>query len=106
MNVLDKYYVSQWHALYQHIKELNALMNIKLIMLMWNMSQFNINQCDHNIFHNGRHYKPSSNFSNEFDLLVQLFLGLNCSGQLVQQSCQYSDTQVIVDQMTQQNIPK
>ena len=34
------------------------------------------------------------------------FLGLNCSGQSVQQSCQYSDTQVIIDQMAQQNIPK
>ena len=37
------------------------LMNINLIMLMWNTSWFNINQCDHNIFHDGRHYKPSSN---------------------------------------------
>ena len=82
------------------------LMNINLIMLMWNTSWFNINQCDHNIFHNGRHYKPRFKFWNEFDLLVQLSSGLNCSGQSVQQSCQYSDTQVITDQMTQQNIPK
>ena len=60
MNILEKYYVSQGHTLYQHIRELNANEH-KLIMLMWNMSWFNINQCDHNIFHNGRHYKPSSN---------------------------------------------
>ena len=66
---------------------------------MWNTSQFNINQCDHNTIHNGRHYKPSSNSGMSLTFLVQLSSGLNCSGQLVQQSCQYSDTQILIDQM-------
>ena len=55
---------TMYHNDMHYINTLKSLMlmNIKLIMLMWNMSQFNINQSNHNIFHNGRHYKPSSNF--------------------------------------------
>ena len=64
---------TMYHNDIDYIDTLDSLMlmNINLIILMWNMSQFNINQCDHNIFHNGRHYKPSSNSGMSFDFFPQ-----------------------------------
>ena len=54
---------TMYHNDIHYINTLESLMLVEHKLNNANVEyiMFNINQCDHNIFHNGRHYKPSSN---------------------------------------------